>query len=360
MLMEMTVLCFCLLATVLRLRSIFLKLLNSRQEVRAKEYLFMIKRNMSFLIRVFADYASISLIFIAPIANAVLIMFHNIYNEDYFHCPKLSINDCQLYIQYTVVCLSSLAILDCLIVSCTVGRLTKTVYLVTLFGCYALSIFGLLFFLSFCASKDEAVISVCIRSDNPMAMLNTLVEKYNMFFRRFVSVLYFSSICALAHAAHRFLIRLASEMAVSIFKDSKREGVDKDKSDVLAPSTVTWIHTELAKESTMTTGLFCDDEDIRMWREYFLSSKAEMSVPSVWESLRRFTYGRERLNLGLIIYVIFITGVYYYTEYLSSNTNLKDVACLIFTTLLTFNNIARVIMVAAIDGINKEATCREF
>src|SRR6218665_112608 len=97
---------------------------------------------------------------------------------------------------------------------------------------------------------------------------------------------------------------------------------------------------------------------IRMWREYFLSSKAEMSVPSVWESLCRFTYGRERLNLGLIIYVIFITGVYYYTDYLSSNTNLKDVAFLIFTTLLTFNNIARVIMVAAIDGINKEATCR--
>src|SRR6218665_3378498 len=357
-LIEMIVLFLCLLGGMFFLRSTFLKLLNTRQEVRAKEYLFLINRNIYLQIRGFADLAAISLIVKTLIPNLHVVLDPS---PDR-HCSEFSINDWQQYIQYTVVGLSSLAIVDCLIASCAVGLLTKIDILATLFCYYVpLSIFGMLYFLSSLASKDETVVTICYRQESEDQSLGLSNEQAagHLFNRRFYFFLFLFSLCALAHAGHSHLSRLAAEMAVSIMKDSKKE-VAREKSEVREPSDVTWIHTEPDKESTQTTNLFCDDENIRMWRKYFLSSKAETCVLSIRESFCRCSYAQARLYLWLIIYVAFTNGVYYYTENFFRDTELRNFTCLIFTTLLMFNNIARFPLVAAIDGLKEEATYRNI
>lgn len=354
--METAVLYVCWLAAGLFLSSTFLRQINIRQELRAKEYLFMINRNVFFLIRGLVDFEAMYLVYIACASNLPIIFDH----PQEKHCSEFSINDCQQYIQYMLVGISSLAILDCLIVLCAVGRLTKTDIVSTLLGYYLpFLFFGLIGLYSsrLSASKYEDVVTICYRQDHSAAMFNQQVGEH-IFFQRFNSFVFFFFICALVHAAHSYFTRQAAEMAVSIFKDSKTE-VAKDKADVLEPSDVTWIQTELDKECT--TGLFSDDENIRMWRKYFLSSnKAEMCVPSHCESFCRFSPVQARLYLGLILYFACIIGVYYYTVNFFDNSELRNFTFLIFTTLLTINSVIRVAVVAAVEGLKEEANYRKI
>lgn len=230
MLLELTVLCLCLIATMVLLASTLLKRINARQEVRAKEYLFIINRTVSFVIRGFADYAAVCIIIINLGPNVSFILDPPVQR----HCAELSINEWQLCLEYSVVGLSSLAILDCLIVSFAVGRLTKTDILATLVCyCTPLYFFGILGLdnLSYLASRDETVLTICYRQDHSIAM--STAER-RLCRRRFLSFLFLFCLCAIVHVVQSLLTRLAAEMVVSIFKDSKR-GVDKDKSDVLEP-----------------------------------------------------------------------------------------------------------------------------
>jgi len=347
MLVEMIVLSLCMLSTMMFLNSTLIKRLRIRQEVRAEEYLIMINRAATFQIRGFTDFAAISYIFMTLIPIVLFVLDPP--NER--HCSEIFIGDWQQYIQYTLTGLSSLAILDCLISSSVFGRITKTDILATLLGYYKpLTFFALLYSLSFFAPKYETVVTVCYREDHAMTISNDMVAKC-LFVWRFLHFLLIFMSCVMVHVTHSHSMRMAAEMAVSIFKDLKRGGVDKDN---------TLIHIELDRESATTTDLFCDAENMRMWRKYFLSWKAEMSVPSVCESLCRFTYERARLCLYLVIYVAFIIGVYYYTENFFHDTKLGDFTFLIFATLLTFNNIARVPVVEAFDSLKEEATYRKI
>jgi len=358
MLMEIAVLSMCALVAMLFLRSTFLKLLNARQEVHAKEYLFMINRIVSFQIRGLADVSATSYIFINLIPNMSVILNPPPDRQ----CSELSINDWQRYIQYAVLGLSILAFLDSLLLSCAVRRFTKTEILATLLFYYIpLTFFGTLSCLSFYASKDETVVAFCNSKPTPNEPI-----AWHLFVWRILPFLFLISFCAIVHTFHSHLTRLAAKMIESIFTDLKRDGVDKGKSVVLMPSDATLIHTELLdRERTMKISLFCDAENMRMWRKYFLSNKTKMmSVPSVSESLCRFSYAQARLYLGSIIYITFIIGVYYYTENfcfpLKEVTELRDFAFLMFTTLLTFNNIARVTVVAANDIQKEEATYKKI
>src|SRR6218665_1928322 len=349
--MDMTVLFFCVSGVIYFSRSLLLKLLNARQEVRAKKYLNLINRTVSFLIRATSDFAAIFLILLNLIPKLFIILD----SKTEKHCSEITINNLQQYIQYTLVGLSSLAFLDFLSVSCAVARLVKTDILTTIFAyCMPLMFFAMPYVISLCVPKDEIVVTICYRQS--VALPNEQVA-WRPFLLIYLPVFLVSCIAVLS--AHSHLIRMAAQLAVSIFKDSKR-GVDTYNSDGLVPSYVTWINIKLDKESTMTTDTFYA-ENTRMWRKYFLSSKAEMSVPSVWEAHSRFfTYERARLYLLHIIYVACIYGAYYYTENFFHSTELRDISSLIYITILTFNNIARVTVMTHIDHQKEDVICRKI
>jgi len=64
--------------------------------------------------------------------------------------------------------------------------------------------------------------------------------------------------------------------------------------------------------------------------------------------------------LGLIIYYACVIGFYYCMEYFLNNSEFKEFTFLIFTTLLTCNNVVRVEMVAAIELYKEDATYRKI
>src|SRR6218665_3138412 len=197
MLLELTVLCLCLIATMVLLASTLLKRINARQEVRAKEYLFIITRTVSFVIRRFADYAAVCIIIINLGPNVSFILDPPVQR----HCAELSINEWQLCLECSVVGLSSLAILDCLIVSFAVGRHRKTDILATLVCyCTPLYFFGILGLdnLSYLASRDETVLTICYRQDHSIVMSTEQAES-RLCRRRFLSVLFLFCLCAIVH-----------------------------------------------------------------------------------------------------------------------------------------------------------------
>lgn len=56
------------------------------------------------------------------------------------------------------------------------------------------------------------------------------------------------------------------------------------------------------------------------------------------------------------MYVAFIYGIYHYTENFFHTSIFRDFTFLIFTMLLMFKNIARVLVAAAIEGLKAEAS----
>src|SRR6218665_1364945 len=85
--MDMIVLCFCVSVVIYFSRSLLLKLLNARQEVRAKEYLNLINRTDSFLTRAISDFAAIFLILMNLVPKAFLILD----SKTEKHCSEITI-----------------------------------------------------------------------------------------------------------------------------------------------------------------------------------------------------------------------------------------------------------------------------